>query len=256
MLGETRLGERALAEPGVTLPPMRSLTALVLLAACGSGANVAIVTGVRPLRNGSSVWIIGIARNAKQGALVDAAGQVIYCADRPEWPPNVAGTPVVVAGTLATRSLPPPPVGPKGERSAGAQGNQQVVSSCAPPPPDADGALVAAERALFAALATRDGVALARLTAPELILRIPGQPDADRTAFVKAVTATPGEILGVDGQGITSHRSGDTGIVRGVQVARVRLDGKVIEDRGTFVDVFVRRGGAWVLTFALNVPAP
>ena len=234
---------------------MRSLTALLLLAACGSGTNVALVTGTEPLRS-RNVWIIGIARNAKQGALVDAAGRVVYCADRPEWPGNVAGTPVVVAGTLATRSLPPLPVGPKGERSAGAEGKQQVLSPCAPPPPDADAGLVAAERALFAALAARDGVALARLTAPELILRIPGQPDADRAAFVKAVTATPGEILGVDGEGITSHRSGDIGIVRGVQVARVRIDGKVIEDRGTFVDVFVRRGGAWVLTFALNVPAP
>jgi len=234
---------------------MRSVTALLLLAACGSRANVPILTGGEPLRSGTSVWIVGIARNAKLGAVVDVAGQIVYCGDRPEWPPNVAGTPVVVAGTLGTRSFPSPPVGPNGERSAGAEGSHQVISPCASPPPDAGAGLVAAERALFAGLAARDRDALARLAAPELILRIPGQPDVDRAAFLQAVAATPGEILGVDGAGITTHRAGDTGIVRGVQVARVRVDGKVIEDRGTFVDVFVRRGGAWVLTFALNVPA-
>jgi hypothetical protein len=234
---------------------MRRLPALLLLAACSSGANVAIVTGGEPLLNGRSIWIVGVARNAKLGALVDAAGQIVYCADRPEWPPNVAGTPVVVAGTLTTRSLPSPPIGPKGERSAGAEGNQQVLSPCAPPPLDTDGGPIAAERSLFDALATRDAVALAKLTAPELILRIPGQPDVDRTAFLQAVAATPGEILGVSGERLTSHRAGNTAIVRGMQVARVRVDGKAVEDRGTFVDVFVRRGGAWVLTFALNVPA-
>jgi hypothetical protein len=40
---------------------------------------------------------------------------------------------------------------------------------------------------------------------------------------------------------VRAHRAGDTGIVEGVQVARVRVDGNVIEDRGSFVDVFVRR---------------
>ena len=39
-------------------------------------------------------------------------------------------------------------------------------------------------------------------------------------------------------------------------IARVRLDGKVVEDRGAFVDVFARHDGAWRLIFALNVSLP
>ncbi len=90
--------------------------------------------------------------------------------------------------------------------------------------------------------------------APELVLRVAGQPDVDRARFLEAAGAVPGEILAVAGEGLEAYRAGDTGIVRGVQIARVRVDGKVVEERQTFVDVFARRGGAWVLTFALAGP--
>jgi ketosteroid isomerase-like protein len=118
----------------------------------------------------------------------------------------------------------------------------------------ADDGLVAAERALFAALAARDRVALDRLADASLVVRVPGQPDVDRAAFLQAAAATPGEILGVDGERLAAHRAGDAGIVSGVQVARLRVDGRTVEDRATFVDVFVRRDGAWRLAFALYVP--
>jgi hypothetical protein len=105
-----------------------------------------------------------------------------------------------------------------------------------------------------AAIAQRDQQRLARLAAPELVLRMPDQADVDRAGFLRSVAGIPGDILEVTGEGVRAHRAGDTGIVEGVQVARVRVDGNVIEDRGSFVDVFVRRAGAWQLVFALNVP--
>jgi ketosteroid isomerase-like protein len=213
--------------------------------------NAMVVTGgARPR---GSVWLVGIARNAKLGAAIEVEESVILCGDRSAWPADLRDRPVVVAGRLVTQEAPPLPIGPQGERSAGAEGSHTVLAHCAAPLLADDG-LLAAEHALFAALATRDRDALERLVGDDFVLRLPGQPDTDRSAFLQGVMATPGEILGIEGEGLAAHVSGDTGIVRGVQLAHVRLDGQLIDDRGAFADVFARRGGAWKLTFALVVP--
>ncbi|HEX3475306.1 MAG TPA: nuclear transport factor 2 family protein [Kofleriaceae bacterium] len=226
----------------------------VLASACaGTRETVAIVTGGE-LPAARPVWVIGVAGNAKLGAVVTAGEHVVYCEGRAAWPPEQDGKPVVIAGTLTTRTLPPPPVGPHRERSAGAEGAMSTLSPCAFPPEHDGGGLIEAERALFAALARRDRAALERLVAPELVLRIPGQPDADRAALLQGIAAAPGDILEVTGEQLRAHDAGDTGIVEGIQLAWVRIDGKVLEDRGAFVDVFAKRDGAWRVTFALNVP--
>jgi hypothetical protein len=237
--------------------------ASVLAASCAAGGGhvrvpVAVVaTGAEKLPASAPVWIVGIAENAKMGAVVRAGDLVVRCADRTGWPDDVHRRPVVAAGVVTARTLPPLPVGPGGERYAGAEGTELVLTPCETPPRTDEGldALIDAEKALFAGLAQRDADGLARIVAPELVMRAPGQPDVDRAAFLRAVTAVPGEILAVEGEAMEAHRAGDTGIVRGVQVARVRTGGKVVEQRQTFVDVFVRRGGAWLLTFALIGPA-
>lgn len=226
----------------------------VLASACaGTRETVAIVTGGE-LPAARPVWVIGVAGNAKLGAVVTAGEHVVYCEARAAWPPEQDGKPVVIAGTLTTRTLPPRPVSPHGERSAGAEGAMSTLSPCTFPPEHDGGGLIEAERALFAALARRDRAALERLVAPELVLRIPGQPDADRAALLQSIAAAPGDILEVTGEQLRAHDAGDTGIVEGIQLARVRIDGKVLEDRGAFVDVFAKRDGAWRVTFALNVP--
>jgi hypothetical protein len=233
-----------------------ALALMLAASACaGTRDGVAIVTG-EPPGTGQQAWVVGIARNAKLGAVVLAGEHALYWVGRTAWPPELEGRPVVVAGTLATRASPAPPIGPAGERSAGAEGPAWTLSPCAFPQGRSSDELLDAEQSLFAAIARRDGAQLELLAAPELILRIPGQPDVDRAGFLRGVAAIPGEILEVTGEGVRAHQAGDTGIVEGIQVARVRLDGKVIEDRGAFVDVFVRRDGAWRITFALNVSLP
>src|SRR5262249_62083029 len=127
---------------------------------------------------GAAVWMAGSGRNAEAGAVVQAGDLVVPCADRAEWPREVEGRPVVAAGVLTTRTLPALPVGPAGERSGGAEGTLFVLSSCEPPPPADDG-LLDAQRALFAGLAARRPHRLARPVAPELLLRVAGEPDAD-----------------------------------------------------------------------------
>jgi Domain of unknown function (DUF4440) len=232
-----------------------SLAALVFaLGACvgGRGATT-IVTGAPLPETARSVWVVGIAHNAKLGAVVQAGEHELYCGGRPEWPFDIAGRPVVMAGTVTRRSTPALAVGPQGERSAGAEGAAWMLSPCAAPTAQDSGELLEAEQALFAAIAQRDPKQLSRLLAPEMILRIPGQPDVDRAGFLRVVASIPGEVLGVTGEQLRGYVTGDTGVVQGIQVARVRTEGNVIDDRGAFVDVFIKRDGVWQLTFALNV---
>lgn len=190
----------------------------MLASACvGTRETVAIVTGGE-LPAARPVWVIGVAGNAKLGAVVTAGEHVVYCEGRAAWPPEQDGKPVVIAGTLTTRTLPPPPVGPHGERSAGAEGAMSTLSPCAFPPEHDGGGLIEAERALFAALARRDRSARAagrsRARAAD-----PRPADADRAALLQGIAAAPGDILEVTGEQLRAHDAGDTGIDRSAPLA-------------------------------------
>jgi ketosteroid isomerase-like protein len=117
--------------------------------------------------------------------------------------------------------------------------------------------LLATAQAIFAAIQRRDRVALESLTTPDFILRVPGAPDMDRAGFLAAIASIPGEILAVEGEQVAAHVQADgTGVVTGFQVARVRVDGNVLVDRGAFADLFVRRDGRWRMNFAFSVVVP
>lgn len=235
---------------------------LLVAAACGSTAPApkpvpAVVLASDVVPDPARVaWVVGFAQQAKLGAIVQAGDVPVTCADQHEWPPELLGRPVVVAGMLSRHTHPALPVGPNGERSAAADGNELVLSPGTPPQPEAEDGLLAAERAVFDALAHRDGKALAALTAPGFVLHIAGKPDTDRQTFLVAAVAIDGEILSVDGADLVTYRAGDTGIVRGTQIARVRVTGQAIEDRNRFLDVFVRREGRWEITLALSKLEP
>ena len=68
--------------------------------------------------------------------------------------------------------------------------------------------------------------------------------------------------MAVTGEKVAARSlGGDSGIVTGYQVARVRLDGREIVDRQAFADVFERRDGRWRMVFAFGIvpadaPAP
>lgn len=136
----------------------------------------------------------------------------------------------------------------------------RTPAPAAPAPAVDPATLVAAEEALFAAIAARDATRLGRLVGDDFVLRVPGAPDVGKAAFLAGIAGIPGEIESVRGEQLAaSPLGGERGLVSGVQVSRVRIDGVVVEDRQAFVDVFERRGDAWVLTFAFSVavnPAP
>src|SRR5437762_1753550 len=133
--------------------------ALLALAVAACGGHTIVVTGGN--LPAGPIWLVGFARNAKLGDVVETEGQVVYCDDRAGWAPEVVGRPIVVAGTAGVREEEPPPIGPRGERSTGAEGPRTVLVPCAAPP-SGDAGLLDAERAVFAALEARDRAGLER----------------------------------------------------------------------------------------------
>jgi hypothetical protein len=116
--------------------------------------------------------------------------------------------------------------------------------------------LLAAEDAVFAAIAARDKHALALLLADDFVLRVPGQPDVDKAAFLGVIDAIPGDIVSIGGEDVRADFVGSVGRVSGLQIARVKVDGQLLEDRQSFVDLFERRADRWVMTWAFSVATP
>ncbi len=129
-----------------------------------------------------------------------------------------------------------------------------AATAAAPDGAQIERELLAAERDVFAAIRRRDRAALESLTTDEFILRVPGAPDVDRAGFLAGIAAIPGEIVAVEGDKVAARAlGGDSGVVTGYQVARVRMDGREVVDRQPFADVFVRRDGRWRMVFAFGV---
>ncbi len=110
---------------------------------------------------------------------------------------------------------------------------------------------------LAAAIARRDPDAVRAVLAPGFVLRTPGGPSIDAAAFVAGLAQIPGEILFVRLEGLEVAPLDGSALVTGVQHASVRVDGKVVDDRRPFADVFVRSDddGAWRVKLALDLPA-
>jgi hypothetical protein len=116
--------------------------------------------------------------------------------------------------------------------------------------------LLAAEQQIFDAIAHRDPRALGAITEVDFVLRYPGTADVRRDDFLAHLSQIPGGMLDVRGEQLEAHPlAPDVGVVSGVQVSRLQIDGKEIVDRGAFTDVF-RRGtdGRWRVAFAHVVP--
>lgn len=166
------------------------------------------------------VWIVGIARAAKLGPVVSAPGLVVRCRGRAPWRGDELGTAVVVAGTLAWIEHAPLPIGPHGERSAGAEGRERVIAPGVAPlavdAADDDGLLAAA----LAGAELADDVAVDDLAI--------GDREAARVAL-----AARGPLVAP-----TIFRSGGIGVLRTPRA----------------VEAYVRRDGAWRLAAALAAP--
>ena len=124
-------------------------------------------------------------------------------------------------------------------------------------PAEAEAELLSLERETYAALQAKDPARFGKLLADDFVYRAPGQPDADKAAFLKSVAELPGTIVKIEGEGVKVALRGDAALVTGVQ--RVELqhpDGKVEAGATAFSDLFVRRAGRWLLAAAFGVEVP
>jgi hypothetical protein len=76
---------------------------------------------------GRRVRLVGTAANAKGGAVVLVQGTPVFVSGMAAWPSGVETKRVALGGTLTATTIPAPPVGPKGEVSAGASGEQLIL---------------------------------------------------------------------------------------------------------------------------------
>jgi Domain of unknown function (DUF4440) len=94
------------------------------------------------------------------------------------------------------------------------------------------------------------------LLAPGFVHRTHGGPVVGVEAFLQNIEQIPGEILVVRLDRIEVDVTPAGALVTGVQHARVRVEGQVIEDRRGFVDWFVKQNGEWRIQAAVDLPAP
>ena len=114
--------------------------------------------------------------------------------------------------------------------------------------------LVALSERLASSIAARDVADVRSLLAHGFTQRPAGGDAVETEAFLKGISAIPGEILFVKVAQLTVDVAGDGAIVTGVQTAQLRIDDQVITDRRAFVDWFLRESGEWKLRAAVELP--
>jgi len=116
--------------------------------------------------------------------------------------------------------------------------------------------ILATAVAIADAIGARDLARLGTLLSADFVHRKAGAGASGAAAFLAAIERIPGEILSVALARIEIDVAGDGALVTGVQHARVRLDGELIEDTRPFVDWLVKESGEWRLRAAVEVPGP
>ena len=105
-----------------------------------------------------------------------------------------------------------------------------------------------------AAIERRDIGTVAGALAPGFLHRSPGVPPVDAEAFLKGIAEIPGEIVFVRLVDLDIDLSDAGALATGIQHARVRIDGKDIDDRRAFVDWFIAHDGKWKIRIAVDLP--
>lgn len=115
--------------------------------------------------------------------------------------------------------------------------------------------ILEAEERLFTAIKMKDVVALEAELTDDFVHSPIGGASSDRMAFLEGVRTMPYRVQGLEGRDQRARIFGDFALLEGVQVARVELeDGKTVEARTVFVDLFVRAGDTWKLRHAVELP--
>src|SRR5262249_2257433 len=114
-------------------------------------------------------------------------------------------------------------------------------------------AVIDLARRMAAAIARRDVTAVRALLARDFVQRAIGGGDAHADQFLADVAKIPGEILSVDLEHIEVELADAGALVTGIQRARVRIDGNIVDDRQPFVDWIVKEAGEWRFRAAIGL---
>ena len=122
---------------------------------------------------------------------------------------------------------------------------------------DARQELVDLSHQISAAILHRDRAALDAVLHPEFVQINEAGVRTARAAFIDAVCDSDLAITDLTFNHLSVEVFDQTGIVTGVQRARVRLaNGDVVTGRTAFTDVFLKSGEAWRLRIATSADLP
>jgi hypothetical protein len=103
------------------------------------------------------------------------------------------------------------------------------------------------------AIGRRDVDWLRLVLAPDFVQRTPAGEAKDATAFLQAIAGIEVEILLVRLERVEVDVSAAGALATGIQLARVLVEGREVEDRRAFVDWFVRTEAGWRLQVAVDL---
>src|SRR3979409_580293 len=106
------------------------------------------------------------------------------------------------------------------------------------------------------AIKNKDSASLEPMLGDDFIYRTHFGAEANKVEFLKSIASFPLEILAIRGEDLTVNVYGETAVLTGVQFGEARAEGKVEESAVAFTDVFVRRGGRWLMVLAHGVELP
>ena len=108
---------------------LRPLAVAAALALSCAAQHAAAVTPPLSSLLGQRATLVGVARNARAGAvLLLPGGQTVYVAGLESWPAGLEGQRFEASGTVASRRVfPEPQVGAAGEQTAGMVGDAWVL---------------------------------------------------------------------------------------------------------------------------------
>jgi ketosteroid isomerase-like protein len=108
--------------------------------------------------------------------------------------------------------------------------------------------------ALTAAIAHKDTPTLVALLSPDFVLRTPGGPGVNAAEFIAGVQEIGVEIVFVRLEQLVVDVQDGTALVTGVQHARIREGGEMLDELRPFANWFVRgASGAWRLRIMLDL---
>jgi ketosteroid isomerase-like protein len=107
---------------------------------------------------------------------------------------------------------------------------------------------------MAAAIGRRDVASVGGALARGFIHRSLGAPPVDAQTFLKGIAEIPGEIVFVRVVDLEIDLCEAGALATGIQHARVRIDGKDIDDRRAFVDWFTAHDGEWKIQIAVDLP--